>query len=265
MGIGAARRRSGAARWARRFGGFSAMLFIVAGLGHRYALVDTISFFWILGIVGAASLAALGAAAVAFASIWERGDAGVGDALAGTLLALLVLAPFAFSAWRAFSHPALTDISTDLVRPPSLPIASAERRGAMNPVVQQTPDKGVLQMRSYPEVTGRSFQVGPERVLAAVMAEIEARRWVLRGPPPAIDGESEISIEVTAYSPLLAFAVDAGIRIFDNETSTYVDMRSVSRYGRHDFGDNARRIAGFLAAISERLKIDPLGEAVEPE
>jgi uncharacterized protein (DUF1499 family) len=32
----------------------------------------------------------------------------------------------------------------------------------------------------------------------------------------------------------------------DEGTTTYVDMRSASRYGKGDFGDNAARIEAFL-------------------
>ena len=42
---------------------------------------------------------------------------------------------------------------------------------------------------------------------------------------------------------------DVSIRLTDEETSTYVDMRSASRYGDHDFGDNADRVAGFLSDL----------------
>jgi uncharacterized protein (DUF1499 family) len=43
------------------------------------------------------------------------------------------------------------------------------------------------------------------------------------------------------------------IRLTDEGETTYVDMRSASRYGRGDFGDNARRIAGFLDALDAEM------------
>jgi len=56
-------------------------------------------------------------------------------------------------------------------------------------------------------------------------------------------------IEALATTTFLAFPVDVSIRITDEGDTTYVDMRSASRYGKHDLGDNAARIAGFLTAL----------------
>ena len=56
-------------------------------------------------------------------------------------------------------------------------------------------------------------------------------------------------IEALAKTAILAFPVDISIRVTDEGETSYVDMRSASRYGRHDLGDNAARIAGFLTAL----------------
>jgi hypothetical protein len=43
------------------------------------------------------------------------------------------------------------------------------------------------------------------------------------------------------------------VRLTDEGTSTYVDMRSASRYGRHDLGDNAAQITAFLALLDAEM------------
>jgi uncharacterized protein (DUF1499 family) len=43
------------------------------------------------------------------------------------------------------------------------------------------------------------------------------------------------------------------IRVFDDSSATFVDMRSASRYGRHDLGDNATRINRFLSDLDDRV------------
>ncbi len=53
-------------------------------------------------------------------------------------------------------------------------------------------------------------------------------------------------MEALAHTLILAFPVDVAIRVSDEGGSSYVDMRSNSRYGLYDFGDNAARIAAFL-------------------
>ena len=67
-------------------------------------------------------------------------------------------------------------------------------------------------------------------------------------PVPPTDGGDGM-IEALARTAILAFPVDVSIRITDEGETSYVDMRSASRYGRHDLGDNAARIAGFLTAL----------------
>jgi uncharacterized protein (DUF1499 family) len=72
-----------------------------------------------------------------------------------------------------------------------------------------------------------------------------------------VDGEHEYLLEAVATTFLLGFPSDVAIRLTDEGESTYVDMRSASRYGRDDFGDNARRISAFL----DRLDAEMAGQA----
>ena len=67
-----------------------------------------------------------------------------------------------------------------------------------------------------------------------------------RSPP--LDGGDSL-IEALARTDVPGLPVDVSIRITDEGDTSYVDMRSASRYGSHDLGDNAARIAGFLTAL----------------
>lgn len=252
------RRVSAAGPWSRRLASFAAMLFVVSGLGHRYGAVETVAFLWLLGLVGALAIAALCAAAVGFSDLWEHGARGGRDSTFGTLMALVVLAPFLVSGWRFYAYPRLTDVSTDLIAPPQLPLAARERAGAMNPIVPPTPSEIDLQIDAYPEVTGRRYEAAPDRVLEAILAEARLRGWSVRSAPSMPVDAVELTVEAVAYSFFLGFPADVAIRLTDETATTYVDMRSVSRYARHDLGDNARRVANFLAALDTALKGQPL-------
>jgi hypothetical protein len=71
-----------------------------------------------------------------------------------------------------------------------------------------------------------------------------------------------------AKTMILGLPVDVSIRITDEGDTTYVDMRSASRYGRHDLGDNAARINGFLvaldAAVAGAAGVPPPAEEAPP-
>jgi hypothetical protein len=254
------RRISRAARWSRRLASFAAVLFVLSGLGHRFGLVDTISFFWLLGIVGALAIAALGCAAWGFYRLWTRGDKGGRDSAAGALIALAVAAPFLLSAWKAMTLPSLTDISTDVVNPPQLPQAAAERAGAMNRIAPLASEDAELQLETYPGVLGRRYEVAPDLVIQAILKLAKDRGWTLRGDPQLAEGQSEITIEIVAYTFFLGFPVDVAVRVTDEDAAVYVDMRSVSRWGRHDLGDNAERIERFLADLDAAVKGEPVGQ-----
>ena len=254
------RRTTRAAGWSRRVVSFALVLYVMSGLGHRFGFIDTVSFFWLLGIVAAMGIVSLCFAGFAFARIWDRGDRGAGDAFVGALMSVAILAPFAVSGWQVVTLPSLTDISTDVVDPPAMPIAARERSGTMNPIERPTPDDAELQLASYPGAIGRRYVVSPDLVIQAVTKLAEQRGWVVRNPPALVEGQSELDIEMTAYTLIFAFPVDVAVRIVDEDAAIYVDMRSVSRWGKHDLGDNAARIETFLKALDAAVKTDPVAE-----
>lgn len=243
------RRTSKAAEWSRRFSAFALVLFAVAALSHRYGLMDTVPFFWVLGIVGALGIVALGLAAYGFYRLWNYGERAGRDALAGLMIGMIVAAPFAISAYRAVTLPRLHDISTDLVDPPAMPEAAKRRTAEMNAIAPISTRDAMLQQEGYPLVTGRRYAAPSDRVLESIVTLTTERGWTLyRIATPPAEG-ADVTIEAQAGSFLLKLPTDVAIRLTDEETSSYVDMRSSSRYGLHDFGDNTARIMRFLTEL----------------
>jgi uncharacterized protein (DUF1499 family) len=72
--------------------------------------------------------------------------------------------------------------------------------------------------------------------------------------PPNLRGDGVAHIDATDRSPVFAFVDDIAIRIRPLANQTRIDIRSVSRIGRHDFGANARRIRKFIAAVQESVQ-----------
>lgn len=247
-------RRARAADWSRSVSMFALVLFIVSALAHRFALLETVPFLWILGIVGALALAGLLLALLALVQMWEHGLLGLGAAAAGLIVALLVLTPYAISAYRLATHPQLVDISTDPVDPPALRRARDLRSPPMNPVQPLTARERARQEKAYPELTGRRYEYAPETVAAVIQGLLADRGWtVVSGPEPVAEGNA-LSIEAVARSYFLGFASDVAIRVEDRANATYIEMRSASRYGRHDLGDNAKRIERFLNDLDTRME-----------
>jgi hypothetical protein len=259
MAVLVERRTSSAAGWARRLAWFGAMLFVVAGAAHRYGLLETVAFLWILGIVGSLGLGALMLAAVSFSRIWTFGDRGAKSAVIGGAVALAVLAPFLISGYRVFVYPQLNDISTDPFDPPIFVEAARQRTSVMNLVATIGPEAAAVQQENYPEITGRRYDLPIDRIEVIIDGLVAAHGWkeIARSGYPR-RGEFDpdtITIELVAGTPILGFPSDVAIRLADEDGSTYLDMRSASRFGRHDLGDNARRIAGFLAEADQEVAL----------
>lgn len=249
MVVFAERRSSLAALWANRLATFSAVLFAVSGVGHRFGFVETIGFFWLLGLVAALAIAALLLAGTGFFQLWTFDDRGWINAAQAVVIALIVLTPFLISAYRVYAYPRLADISTDVSDPPPLDAAVRLRTAEMNPVAPISAEQGALQTENYPDITGRRYSLSADRVQELAADLVEGNGWTFTKPPtPPLEGGDSF-MEALATTTFLAFPVDVSIRITDEGDTSYVDMRSASRYGKHDLGDNAARIGDFLTAL----------------
>jgi len=247
-------RRSRTAEWSRRIGAFSVALFLTSALSHRFGLIETPPFLWLLGLCLLLALIGFGLAVVAAVRIWRHGLLGAGSAALGLFFCAAILAPYGFSVYGFASQPPLADVSTDTSRPLGMPQAAALRVPPMNPLDATGAQAAALQADSYSGLTGRRYEYDKQNVVLAVTELLAERRWTVLSPMPTSDAGQSVTIEAVGYSYLLGFPSDVAIRIEDRSDATYVDMRSVSRYGGHDMGENAERIERFLDDLDERLQ-----------
>ena len=63
-------------------------------------------------------------------------------------------------------------------------------------------------------------------------------------------------IEAVARTAIMGFRDDVAVRVRREDDGSRIDVRSASRYGRHDFGANASRIKSLLDDIDDRLTAD---------
>jgi hypothetical protein len=255
------RQTSRMAGWSRRIAVFSAALLLTAWAGHHYGLTETLAFLWVLALVVVLAALALLLAGFAFARLWAFGEGRGRDIGIATAISILVLIPFALIAYWAASYPPLRDVSTDLDDLPRLAPALATDVGK-DEHVPPTPGERNLQQQTYPLVVGRRYDLPFADTAGA--AESVARRQGWRFDAPLAvpnDAQKEVTIRATASSFLLDLPSDIAIRVRRGNKSTLVDMRSASRYGRLDLGDNAARIVGFLAELDREVAAAQTGSA----
>jgi hypothetical protein len=61
-------------------------------------------------------------------------------------------------------------------------------------------------------------------------------------------------LEAVDRTLILGFYDDVAIRVAGNDEQARIDVRSASRYGRHDLGRNADRVRQILKEIIVRLE-----------
>jgi uncharacterized protein (DUF1499 family) len=105
----------------------------------------------------------------------------------------------------------------------------------------------------YPDIQPRTYQQSTAEVFDAALHVINRlSRWSLVGYD-----EKQGDIQAEARTMLWRFVDDVRIRVVDRGGATVVEVRSASRVGRGDFGQNARRIRGFLKELDRQLAAAP--------
>ena len=156
----------------------------------------------------------------------------------------------------------INDITTDALDPPRFDVLARLRpRGTVEYAGLYAAE---LQRTAYPDVEPLSVSVTPKIAYDAAMAVIVRRKWrvvVDRPPqPPRRDGV----IEAVARTAIMGFRDDVSLRVRAEDDGARIDVRSASRYGRHDFGTNAARIKSLLDDIDDRVSVNSEEKAIKP-
>ncbi|MDR3493703.1 MAG: DUF1499 domain-containing protein [Ancalomicrobiaceae bacterium] len=242
-------RTSRAALWSRRLGGIAVPILLVTLIEHRADVIETAHALVLVAVATTLGIAALLSAAFGFHVIWERGFVGARSASLGVVYGLMALAPAIYGGYAAATHPTLSDISTDWVDPPLFREVAFARVGSSNGVDPPPPEKIQLQKAVYPDIVTRRFGIGTEQLFNAAKKVVDRNGWkVLQVLQPKEDGDRG-RIEAETHTQLLGAEEDVVIRILADSAGAHLDMRSSSRFGTHDMGQNAERIRSFFAAL----------------
>jgi uncharacterized protein (DUF1499 family) len=136
------------------------------------------------------------------------------------LLQLAFLVALAGVAWAYTAWPRINDVTTS-----------------------QTPE--------YPDLQDRSYRV-PENKVAEALRSVLGRlpSWTLKG---AGSGPGGFAVQAERRTRV-GFVDEVTIRVRREAGRTFVKVRSRSRLGRVDFGQNARNIRELFAALDEELR-----------
>jgi hypothetical protein len=171
----------------------------------------------------------------------------------GILLPLLIgMWPLAYlPAYR--NLPALNDVTTDLATPPRFAALAKQRVETNNGPVYPAARFTELQQKSYPELRTLVIDRPVEETFELVEETAARLKWkVAVADPPVGKTAKPGSLEATDQTLVMGFTDDVIVRVEGNVNRSRIDVRSASRYGAMDFGQNATRVRRFLAELKAR-------------
>jgi uncharacterized protein (DUF1499 family) len=240
--------------WARRCAFFALAATVLSILIVRSGILEIVPA--LATFAGALVFAVFGIVLAfgAFIVIWKDGTRGMGHAFGAIGIGLALIAYPAYLGVMAYSLPMINDISTDALDPPRFDVLARLRPSGT--VEYAGLYAAELQRKAYPDVEPLSVNATPTAAYDAAMAVIVRRKWRVVVDRPPQPPRREGVIEAVARTPIMGFREDVALRVRADADGSRVDVRSASRYGRHDFGSNAARIKSLLDDIDDRLTDD---------
>ncbi len=104
----------------------------------------------------------------------------------------------------------------------------------------------------YASLKPATFELPPERVFAAAKEVADTSSgWKLAGHG---FGPGSWSVQAVRSPGVPPLSYDVRVKITRQGAGTLVSVRSTSRWGKWDFGQNARNIRTFLRLLREKLE-----------
>lgn len=149
------------------------------------------------------------------------------------------------------------------VRPPILPDAPAAAPASQ--VVAE--DEALTQALALKSVVTQSRSgmatETPADVPPGALSGVDAPPVGVFAPANDVVPTEQAFLEAVASTLIFGFVDDVVVRLRVTPDGTQVDMRSASRVGQHDLGQNARRIKSFFADLDAKLQPEPGTEAAD--
>lgn len=167
--------------------------------------------------------------------------------------ALVIAAPAFLGPWSmahtAGQVPPIHDISTDLADPPAFEVLAERRKPDDNPSAYPGGEIAQQQRAAYGDIRPLRLEIPAAQALDEALAVARDMGWEIA----AVDREAG-RIEAVAVTPWWGFRDDVVIRVRASANGSRVDIRSASRVGVSDLGQNAQRIRAFQARMLQRLR-----------
>lgn len=256
-------RMPGSARWTTRIALFSAALVLAALFLHRLFSIPTPVALNLVKLSFLGGFISLALALFASIRIWRAGGKGGARVFAGVLIALGVIGwPLPHMA-TIRDLPEINDLTTDTQSPPAFRKLAQERAPDANEPAYPGSAFAEEQARAYPDIrpllinrsVGEAYELTAEALRRQGMV-------IVNEEPPGEEFPATGTLEAYDRTLLWGFYDDVAVRVTGTNRTAKIDLRSASRYGRHDLGRNAARLRRLLKEIVVRMEATvPASEA----
>ncbi len=221
---------------------------IGSGLGYRLGLWHFRTGFeilkWSFFLSGATLLILL--ACMFFVQTKTRMDSVIG--ISGIVICLvLVYVPY---SWKKTldAYPYIHDITTDTLNPPNFVMVGELRGEEDHSIEYDGLEVANLQVEAYPDLKTLIIEANAEKIMQLTESVLIDMGLEI----VSVDSESG-RIEAVATTFLFGFKDDMVIRLTETDgPKIKIDVRSKSRVGKSDLGQNAKRIRKFLEDLVTR-------------
>jgi uncharacterized protein (DUF1499 family) len=208
-----------------------------------------LAFAWLMPYAAYGAIAAAAISLLALLFGWSHlGGRGIALAAIGIVIgAAVAYMPWQYDRLRT-RVPPIHDITTDTDNPPAFVAALKLRPKDANTVAYEK-DVAGKQRAAYPDIAPVTAKLAPAEAFKRALDAANAMPgWTVVDSDPATG-----RIEAHETSRWFRFTDDVVIRITADGAGSRIDVRSVSRVGRSDFGVNAARVRAYTAALSARV------------
>ncbi|MBV8752363.1 MAG: DUF1499 domain-containing protein [Hyphomicrobiales bacterium] len=205
------------------------------------------AFSWLMPYAACAALAAAVVSIAGLAFGWSQlGSRGVALAAIGIVFgAVVAYMPWQYNRLRGVVPP-IHDITTDTENPPAFVAALKLRPPGSNTVAYEGSTVAGKQHAAYPDIVPVKVSLAPADAFKRALDTAKAMPgWTVVDADPASG-----RIEANQTSRWFRFTDDVVIRVAAEGAGSRIDVRSVSRVGRSDFGVNAGRVRAYTAALN---------------
>ena len=216
---------------------------LAAGLGSRWGLWHFRTGFMLLtwAAYGALVVVVLGLVALV---VNRSSNKAILFALASIILAIFVAGIPWQMKQRAQHVPPIHDITTDTENPPAFVAILPLRADAPNSIEYKGTEIAAQQKQAYPDLQPLSLNVPTDVAFQRALRAARNAGWDIVESRP-----DQGRIEATDTTLWFGFKDDIVVRVTSLDSTSRIDVRSVSRVGKSDVGTNATRIRTYLLKI----------------